>query len=93
MRWLVLCAVSAKPGETEEVQEAATPDHKGAEALARIRRFLRPLCNHLPAVRTSETIEALGLREHPEGGYTLVGCTVSPAFQFEGFELVPEEFE
>jgi predicted cupin superfamily sugar epimerase len=28
----------------------------------------------------------------PEG-YTLAGCTVSPAFQFEGFELAPEGFE
>ena len=28
----------------------------------------------------------------PEG-YTLVGCTVSPAFRFEGFELAPESFE
>lgn len=24
------------------------------------------------------------------GDWTLVGCTVSPAFQFEGFELAPE---
>ena len=189
MRWLVLCAVSAKPGETEEVQEEATPHHKSAEALARSRRFPGPLCNHLPAVRPDEIIEVLGLREHPEGGYyaetwrdvpesggrgagtaiyyllrcgevsawhrvdateiwhfyagsplelrirhggeeprallgnhlgrgerpqlvvpagawqsarscaeapegyTLVGCTVSPAFQFEGFELAPEGFE
>ena len=23
------------------------------------------------------------------GGYTLVGCTVSPGFRFEGFELLP----
>ena len=30
--------------------------------------------------------------EGPEG-YTLVGCTVSPAFRFEGFELAPESFE
>jgi hypothetical protein len=26
-------------------------------------------------------------------GYTLVGCTVSPAFRFDGFELAPESFE
>lgn len=25
-----------------------------------------------------------------EHGWTLVGCTVSPAFQFEGFEMAPE---
>jgi predicted cupin superfamily sugar epimerase len=24
------------------------------------------------------------------GGWTLVGCTVGPAFEFEGFELAPE---
>lgn len=27
------------------------------------------------------------------GDWTLVGCTVSPAFQFEGFELAPQEFD
>jgi predicted cupin superfamily sugar epimerase len=26
-------------------------------------------------------------------GYTLVGCTVSPAFRLEGFELAPKSFE
>jgi len=26
------------------------------------------------------------------GAYTLVGCTVSPGFQFEGFELAPPGF-
>ena len=28
-----------------------------------------------------------------KGAYTLVGCTVSPGFQFEGFELAPPGFE
>lgn len=27
------------------------------------------------------------------GDWTLVGCTVSPAFQFEGFELAPPDFD
>lgn len=27
------------------------------------------------------------------GDYTLVGCTVSPAFEFEKFELAPPDFE
>ncbi|MEM6478780.1 MAG: cupin domain-containing protein [Pseudomonadota bacterium] len=27
------------------------------------------------------------------GGFTLVGCTVSPGFQFEGFELAPPDFD
>jgi predicted cupin superfamily sugar epimerase len=29
----------------------------------------------------------------PLGAFTLVGCTVAPAFQFEGFELAPEGWE
>jgi predicted cupin superfamily sugar epimerase len=27
------------------------------------------------------------------GDYTLVGCTVSPAFRFEGFEMADADFE
>ncbi|WOI55236.1 cupin domain-containing protein [Palleronia sp. LCG004] len=27
------------------------------------------------------------------GDWTLVGCTVSPAFRFEGFELAPPDFD
>ena len=27
------------------------------------------------------------------GSWTLVGCTVSPAFEFEGFELAPADWE
>lgn len=27
------------------------------------------------------------------GAYTLVGCTVSPGFQFEGFTLAPPDFD
>lgn len=27
------------------------------------------------------------------GDWTLVGCTVAPGFQFEGFELAPEDWE
>lgn len=27
------------------------------------------------------------------GEYSLVGCTVSPAFQFEGFTLAPQDFD
>lgn len=29
----------------------------------------------------------------PRGGLTLAGCTVSPAFEFAGFELAPEGWE
>ena len=28
-----------------------------------------------------------------EGAYSLVGCTVSPGFRFEGFELAPPDFD
>ena len=28
----------------------------------------------------------------PTGAFTLVSCTVSPAFEFEGFELAPPDF-
>lgn len=27
------------------------------------------------------------------GEYTLVGCTVSPGFTFEGFTLAPDDFD
>lgn len=29
----------------------------------------------------------------PLGAWTLVGCTVSPGFEFEGFEMAPENWE
>ncbi|GHE04727.1 cupin [Defluviimonas sp. 20V17] len=29
----------------------------------------------------------------PAGGWSLVGCTVSPGFRFEGFELAPPGFD
>lgn len=29
----------------------------------------------------------------PTGAYTLVGCTVSPGFRFDGFELAPPGFD
>ena len=30
---------------------------------------------------------------HSPGGWALVGCTVSPGFRFEGFELAPPGFD
>lgn len=30
---------------------------------------------------------------HAPDGWALVGCTVSPGFQFEGFELAPDGFD
>ena len=29
----------------------------------------------------------------PDGAWVLVGCTVAPGFEFEGFELAPEGWE
>jgi predicted cupin superfamily sugar epimerase len=29
----------------------------------------------------------------PLGAWTLVGCIVSPAFEFDGFELAPDSWE
>ena len=29
----------------------------------------------------------------PTGDWTLVGCTVSPAFKFSGFEMAPEDWQ
>lgn len=29
----------------------------------------------------------------PTGAYTLVGCTVSPGFEFTGFEMAPDGFD
>lgn len=29
----------------------------------------------------------------PLGGFTLVGCTVSPGFEFEGFEMAPDGWQ
>ena len=61
--------------------------------------------SRLPPVTPSEIMQSLGLTRHPEGGHycetwrhdarslgewTLVGCTVSPAFEFEHVELAPK---
>ncbi|MFT6489359.1 MAG: putative cupin superfamily sugar epimerase [Parvibaculaceae bacterium] len=30
---------------------------------------------------------------HPTGAWTLVGCTVAPGFEFDGFEMAPDNWE
>ena len=30
---------------------------------------------------------------HPTGAWTLVGCTVAPGFEFDGFEMAPNNWE
>lgn len=49
------------------------------------------------AVAAGETPQAVVPAHHwqsarPLGPWTLVGCTVAPAFMFEGFELAPEDW-
>ena len=40
-----------------------------------------------------QIIAHLSLAPHPEGDGTLVGCTVSPGFDFAGFELAAAGFD
>jgi predicted cupin superfamily sugar epimerase len=48
---------------------------------------IRPGAGQLP-----QHVVAAGDRQAARslGRWTLVGCTVSPAFEFDGFELAPE---
>jgi hypothetical protein len=51
-----------------------------------------------PTLAAGERPQAVVPRGHWQqaeslGAWTLVGCTVAPAFEFAGFELAPEGFE
>ncbi|MBW6417697.1 cupin domain-containing protein [Celeribacter sp. PS-C1] len=51
-----------------------------------------------PNLATGETPQLIVPPHHWQaakttGDWTLVGCTVSPGFRFEGFELAPEGFD
>ena len=51
-----------------------------------------------PAVTAGETVQVVVPADawqtaRPLGAWTLVGCIVAPAFEFEGFELAPEGWE
>lgn len=51
-----------------------------------------------PAVTSGQTVQVVvptgaWQTARPLGAWTLVGCIVAPAFQFEGFELAPEGWE
>ncbi|MEO8438167.1 MAG: cupin domain-containing protein [Chloroflexota bacterium] len=51
-----------------------------------------------PAVTAGETVQVVIPTDawqtaRPLGAWTLVGCIVAPAFEFEGFELAPEGWE
>lgn len=51
-----------------------------------------------PALGAGETPQLIVPQDHWQAaetttGWTLVGCTVSPGFRFEGFELAPPGFE
>ncbi|MBP2291710.1 cupin domain-containing protein [Azospirillum rugosum] len=41
----------------------------------------------------AHTWQAARPLDGPTGGWVLVGCTVSPAFEFAGFEMAPEGWE
>jgi uncharacterized protein len=63
-----------------------SPDGHDAET-----RLLGP---DLAAGQQPQAIVPAGLWQMAEsrGAWTLVGCTVAPAFVFEGFEMAPDDF-
>jgi uncharacterized protein len=63
-----------------------SPDGHDAET-----RLLGP---DLMAGQQPQAIVPAGLWQTAEsrGAWTLIGCTVSPAFVFEGFEMAPDDF-
>lgn len=51
-----------------------------------------------PDLAAGQTPQIIVPKDHwqaarTSGAYTLVGCTVSPGFQFQGFELAPPGFD
>ena len=59
-----------------------------------------PAVNHRlgPNLVAGEVPQVIVPKDHWQAafapdGWALVGCTVSPAFQFEGFELAPPDFD
>jgi predicted cupin superfamily sugar epimerase len=51
-------------------------------------------CNVLAGARPQAVVPAHAWQSARSlGDWTLVGCTVAPAFQYEGFELAPEGWE
>jgi hypothetical protein len=73
--------------------------HAGAPLRLRISDGHSPVTHRLgPDHGAGETPFAMVPKGHWQaaeslGGWTLVGCTVSPAFSFEGFELAPPGWE
>ncbi|WP_035691099.1 cupin domain-containing protein [Azospirillum halopraeferens] len=69
--------------------ELAIADHDGATV-----RTLR-LGMDLAAGERPQAVVPEGAWQaaRPLGAWTLVGCTVAPAFRFEGFRLAPEGWE
>jgi len=59
-----------------------------------------PVCDHIlgPDLAGGQAPQVIVPKDHWQsatttGPFTLVGCTVSPAFRFEGFELAPQDFD
>jgi predicted cupin superfamily sugar epimerase len=63
-----------------ETEAGPATDHLLGPDLSRARPQLIVPKDHWQAARST-------------GAWTLVGCTVSPGFQFQGFELAPPAFE
>lgn len=53
------------------------------------------LCPEIGPGKAPQAIVPKGVWQAAEstGDWTLVGCTVSPGFRFEGFELAPQSFD
>jgi predicted cupin superfamily sugar epimerase len=74
--------------------------HAGAALELRIAApAATPVAHRLgPAVLSGEQPQILVPKDHWQsarslGAWTLVGCTVSPAFDFSGFEMAPKSWE
>lgn len=79
-------AASVTPGSTDSA--SGPPEAIGGVAAIR-------LGDDLTAGETPQSIVPPGAWQSARslGDWTLVGCTVSPAFEFAGFELAPDGWE
>lgn len=68
--------------------------HAGAPLLLRIGTWAFEMGPGVLAGQSVQAVVPAGVWQAAEtlGDWTLVSCTVSPGFRFEGFELAPEGF-
>lgn len=69
--------------------------YAGAALTLRIGKESFRLGNDLAAGERPQVIVPAGAWQSAEstGDWTIVGCTVSPSFDFDGFELAPPDFQ